>query len=88
MLYIYIYIYIYIYHISIYIYNIYIYIYIRVKTKKQKKLGVSAKTVMKQVANNGKYKKEVWQYRELGSPHGIVLGFLRGRGCSLVFIAK
>ena len=80
------YIYIYIYHISIYIYNIYI--YIRVKTKKQKKLGVSAKTVMKQVANNGKYKKEVWQYRELGSPHGIVLGFLRGRGCSLVFIAK
>ena len=86
MLYIYIYIYIYIYHISIYIYIIYI--YIRVKTKKQKKLGVSAKTVMKQVANNGKYKKEVWQYRELGSPHGIVLGFLRGRGCSLVFIAK
>ena len=82
----YIYIYIYIYHISIYIYIIYI--YIRVKTKKQKKLGVSAKTVMKQVANNGKYKKEVWQYRELGSPHGIVLGFLRGRGCSLVFIAK
>ena len=82
------YIYIYIYHISIYIYNIYIYIYIRVKTKKQKKLGVSAKTVMKQVANNGKYKKEVWHYRELGSPHGIVLGFLRGRGCSLVFIAK
>ena len=82
----YIYVYIYIYHISIYIYIIYI--YIRVKTKKQKKLGVSAKTVMKQVANNGKYKKEVWQYRELGSPHGIVLGFLRGRGCSLVFIAK
>ena len=82
----YIYIYIYISYIYIYIYNIYI--YIRVKTKKQKKLGVSAKTVMKQVANNGKYKKEVWQYRELGSPHGIVLGFLRGRGCSLVFIAK
>ena len=82
MLYIYIYIYI------IYLYIYIIYIYIRVKTKKQKKLGVSAKTVMKQVANNGKYKKEVWQYRELGSPHGIVLGFLRGRGCSLVFIAK
>ena len=51
-------------------------------------MGVSAKTAIKQVANSGRYKKEAWQYRELGSTHGIVLGFLRGRGRSLAFIAK
>ena len=51
-------------------------------------MGVSAKTAIKQVANNGRCKKEGWQYRELGSAHGIVLGFLRGRGCSQAFIAR
>ena len=39
-----------------YIY-IYIYIYVCVKTKKTKEMGVSAKTAIKQVANNGRYKK-------------------------------
>ena len=37
---------------------IYIYIYIRVETKKE--MEVSAKTVIKQAANNGRYKKEAW----------------------------
>ena len=49
---------------------IYIYIYIHIK-----QMGVSAKTAIKQVANNGRYKKEAWQYRELGSAHGNALGF-------------
>ena len=62
-----------------------IYIY---PCKNKKEMGVSAKTAIKQVANSGRYKKEAWQYKELGSTHGIVLGFLRGRGCSLAFIAK
>ena len=62
-----------------------IYIY---PCKNKKEMGVSAKTAIKQVANSGRYKKEAWQYRELGSTHGIVLGFLRGRGRSLAFIAK
>ena len=60
----------------IYVY-IYIYIYMY-PCKNQKKMGVSAKTATKQMANNGRCKKEAWQYRELGSAHGIVLGFLRG----------
>ena len=51
-------------------------------------MGVSAKTAIKQVANNRRYNKEAWQYRELGSTHGIVLGFLRGQGRSPAFIAK
>ena len=68
----------------IYVY-IYIYIYMY-PCKNQKKMGVSAKTATKQMANNGRCKKEAWQYRELGSAHGIVLGFLRGRGCSQAFI--
>ena len=67
---------------------IYIYIYVCVKTKKTKEMGVSAKTAIKQVANNRRYNKEAWQYRELGSTHGIVLGFLRGQGRSPAFIAK
>ena len=66
---------------------IYIYIYIY-PCKNQKEMGVSAKTAIKQVANNGRCKKEGWQYRELGSAHGIVLGFLRGRECSQAFIAR
>ena len=63
--------------------------HVKKKTKKTtKEMGVCAKTAMMQVANNGRYKKEVWQYWELGSAHGNVLGFLRGRGHSLAFIAR
>ena len=40
-----------------------------------KQMGVSAKTAIKQVTNNGRYKKEAWQYRELGSAHRNALGF-------------
>ena len=43
-------------------------------------MGVSAKTAINQAANNGRYKKEAWQYRELGSAHGILLGFSEGWG--------
>ena len=43
-------------------------------------MGVSAKTAIKQAVNNGRYKKEAWQYREFGSTHGIVLGFFLGGG--------
>ena len=45
-------------------------------------MGVSAKTAIKQAVNNGRYKKEAWQYREFGSAHGIVFGwfFLGGGG--------
>ena len=43
-------------------------------------MGVSAKTAIKQAVNNGRYKKEAWQYREFGSTHGIVLGFFWGGG--------
>ena len=54
------------------------YVYIFVKTKKE--IGVSTKTVIKQVANNGRSKKEAWQYMELGGAHGILLWLLRGEG--------
>ena len=62
-----------------------IYIY---PCKNKKEMRVSAKTVMKQVANNERYKLKAWRYRDLGSAHGIILGFLKGRGCSLAFIAR
>ena len=42
-------------------------------------MGVSAKTAINQAANNGRY-REAWQYRELGSAHGILLGFSEGWG--------
>ena len=48
-------------------------------------MEVSAKTAIKQAANNGRY-KEAWQYRELGSAHGILLGFSEGWGGALICI--
>ena len=59
-------------------------------------MGVSAKTAIKQAVNNGRYKKEAWQYREFGSAHGIVFGWGffwgggwgGGWGRSLAFIAR
>ena len=65
-----------------------VHVCVRVCKNKTKEMGVSAKTAMKQVANNGRYKNEAWQYRKLGSAQGIVLGFLRGRGRSLAFIPR
>ena len=51
-------------------------------------MEVSAKTAIKQAANNGRY-KEAWQYRELGSAHGILLGFSEGwGGRSFAFMAR
>ena len=51
-------------------------------------MGVSAKSAIKQLTNNGRYRKEAWQYRELEGTHGFLLGLLRGWGCSLAFIAR
>ena len=59
-----------------------IYIY---PSKNKKEMGVSAKSAIKQLANNW---KEAWQYRELEDAHGFLLGLLRGWGCSLAFIAR
>ena len=74
----------------IYIY-IYTYVYIRIyiyTCKNKKRNGVSAKTAMKQVANNGRYKKGRGSTGNWESAHGIVLEFLRGRGRALAFIAR
>ena len=38
-------------------------------------MGVSTKTAIKKVANNGRCEKEAWQYRELENANGIALGF-------------
>ena len=51
-------------------------------------MGVSAKSAIKQLANNGRYWKEARQYRELEDAHAFLLGLLRGWGCSLAFIAR
>ena len=46
------------------------------KTKKRN--GVSSKTAIIQMVKEWKIEEGAWQYRELGSAHGISLGCLRG----------
>ena len=55
------------------------------KNKKQqqqqqkKKNEVSAKTAIMQVVKEWKVLEGSWQYRELGSAHGMFFGSLRGK---------
>ena len=57
----------------------YICIKIKNNNNNKKKNGVSAKTAIIQVVKKWKVLEGSWQYRELGSAHGMFFGSLRGK---------